>query len=98
MCEEPHEGSQELAWIPGFVSPAAAHTMPRQLAFSLLGAGEGQRRLQPRDAAPGPSGAPVTFPERALAPVPRGRSSAEGAQLYLYTLLMKKSSTHCKAI
>lgn len=33
ICDEPHQGSLELAWIPGFVSPAAAHTMPMQLAF-----------------------------------------------------------------
>lgn len=51
------------------------HQLPRELAFGLFGAGEraeGQSRAQPRDAAPGPSGALVTFPGRTLAPGPLG--------------------------
>lgn len=45
ICEEPHHGSLLLASIPGFVSPAVAHTMPRRLAFdsASLDLGSGWR-------------------------------------------------------
>lgn len=67
----------------------ARHQRPRQLAFTLIGAGVGQSTAQPRGAAPGSPGALVTFPGRTLAPGPLGRSPAEDTQVCIYMILMK---------
>lgn len=70
---------------------------PRQLAFGLIGAGEGQSTAQPGGAARGSPGALVSFPGRTLAPRPLGSSRAEEAPVFIYVLALKKGA-HCNSL
>ena len=90
VCEQPRQGSPELAWLPGFVSLAAAHALSAARALGIRphwcweGLSPGccpWSFWYPGDPAP---------PGRTLSLGPLRRFSAEDAQVCVYLLLVKR--------